>query len=300
MIIGICYNVATERTNGSLLSRGEAKHMKNIAIVFNSEKKRAKDELAKMESWLKEKGCGVFVLPSTSEDVPAVDFAVTLGGDGTMLSASRLFAPAGIPILGVNLGSLGFLAETNPVEVYGFLDKIIAEGYQIEERMMLNVTIESADKKITRTALNDCIIRSTDSGRVIRINVEADGEFVADYVGDGLIVSTPTGSTAYSLAASGPIVHPSISVFVLTPICPHTLAQRPMIISAKNILSMKFTSSSSRHKSMLSLDGQTNFSISASDKVVVSAGEKPLKLITNPERKYYGILREKLKWGERG
>jgi NAD+ kinase len=148
--------------------------------------------------------------------------------------------------------------------------------------------------------INDCIIHSGNNGRVISINAQVNGEFLADYVGDGLIIATPTGSTAYSLAASGPIVHPRLSVFILTPICPHALAQRPLIISTNDPLTLQIAPAAKQEQCIISLDGQTTYSLHARDTVTVAAAAMPLKLIVNPKRKYFQVLRTKLRWGERG
>ena len=274
--------------------------MKTVGIIYNDEKPRAIKETQKIKSWLKKRGCRAVVLPSSGKNAGKLDFAVCLGGDGTMLKASSFLAPAGVPVLGVNLGSLGFLAETNPEECCSFIDHILKEGFKTEERTMLSVGITKGSKKITHTALNDCMIHSGNNGRVITVSASVNGSFLADYVGDGLIVATPTGSTAYSLAASGPIVHPHLSVFLLTPICPHTLTQRPMIISASHTLSLTADSAVVREKPILSIDGQTSYLLNPGDKITVSLSRHPLKLIVNPKRKYLEVMRAKLGWGIRG
>jgi NAD+ kinase len=274
--------------------------VKKIGIIFNSEKPRAKAETGKLKEWLKGQGCSVTVLPSSAKKVPPLDFALCLGGDGTMLKTSKLLAPRQIPVVGINLGSLGFLAETDPGEIYSFLKKVLAGQFRVEERMMLSITITSSQRTITETALNDCTIHSGNNGRVITISANVNSEFLADYVGDGLIVATPTGSTAYSLAASGPIVHPHLSVFVLTPICPHTLAQRPLILSTNHCLTLRVHVPNIAEKPILSLDGQTNYRISEKDTITIAEAPTPLKVIVNPKQKYFQVLRKKLKWGERG
>ena len=274
--------------------------MKTVGIIYNDEKPRAIAETKKLKSWLTKRGCKTLVLPSSIENIREIDFALCLGGDGTMLKASRFLAPAEIPVLGINLGSLGFLAETNPKESYSFINNILKDNFQIAERTMLSIEVLKGKKKSSFTALNDCIIHSGNNGRVLKVTALLNGKFLGDYVGDGLIVSTPTGSTAYSLAASGPIVHPGLSVMLLTPICPHTLAQRPMLISSENTLSLSADSSNAREKPVLSIDGQTNIALGFRDSVTVSESSYPLKLIVNPKRKYLEILRKKLGWGIRG
>jgi NAD+ kinase len=165
---------------------------------------------------------------------------------------------------------------------------------------MLSVSIKKGSKTIEHTALNDCIIHSGNNGRVIKVSAKIDGNFLADYVGDGLIVSTPTGSTAYSLAASGPIVHPLLSVLLLTPICPHTLTQRPMLLSTSHTLSITADSSAVREHPVLSIDGQTSIPLGFGDVITVTKSQYPLMLIVNQKRKYLEVLRSKLGWGIRG
>ena len=274
--------------------------MKKAGIIFNPDKPRAFSELKKLKSWLSKRNCRVLAIPSSASKIPALDFAVTLGGDGTMLKASRILAPKGIPVLGVNLGSLGFLAETNPNEVLPLLSKILAGNMDIEERMMLDIKLKQKNRAVSLSALNECIIHSGSNGRVITVSAKLDNDFLANYIGDGLIISTPTGSTAYSLAAFGPIVHPHLSLFILTPVCPHTLTQRPIIFSTRHTLSFKAVSQNVKEKPVLFIDGQQRFTLEHSDNVSISASPDPLRLIINPKRHYLRVLQAKLKWGERG
>lgn len=283
-----------------MLAVDERRFMKTVGIIFNPDKTRAKQELEKLSGWLRKKNCKVIILSSGGTKFPAMDFALSLGGDGTMLRVSRFLAPLEIPVLGINLGSLGFLAETDPKEMYSVLSELLEGKYEIEERMMLDVTIKSKNKTARHPALNDCVIHSGSNGRIITVTANINNEFLADYIGDGLIVATPTGSTAYSLAASGPIVHPHLSVFILSPVCPHTLAQRPLIVSTEHILSLQVTSKSELENPVLSLDGQISFLLKPKDLITITSYEKPLRLITNPKRNYFQVLRTKLKWGERG
>jgi NAD+ kinase len=274
--------------------------MKTVGIIYNDEKPRAIKETQKIKAWLKKHNCRPVILPSSAKKISGLDFAVCLGGDGTMLKASAVLAPADTPVLGVNLGSLGFLAETGPDECLAHIERILAGDYRIEERTMLAVSIKKGSKTIEHTALNDCLIHSGNNGRVITVTAKIDGDFLGDYVGDGLIISTPTGSTAYSLAASGPIVHPHLSVFLLTPICPHTLTQRPMLLSTHHTLSIMADSSTVREKPVLSIDGQTSMVLGSGDIITVTKSPYTLKLIVNQKRKYLEVLRSKLGWGIRG
>lgn len=274
--------------------------MKTFGIIYNPDKEKAKKSLQKIKEWLVKKKCKVVAIPSCTSKIPDIDYAVTLGGDGTMLMASRLLAPREIPVLGVNLGSLGFLAETDLTEVFSLLADVITDKFRVEERLMLFVEITGPKGRTTHLALNDCIIHAGASGRVVSVQALINDEFLADYIGDGLIVSTPTGSTAYSLAAQGPIVHPGLPVFVITPICPHTLTQRPLIISSNEKLTIKVVSKQNLEDPIVSIDGQINYNVNAKKVIDISLYEKPLRLITNPKRKYFQVLRKKLKWGERG
>ena len=271
-----------------------------MGIIYNDQKEKAIAELPKLKKWLKARGCAPIVFNSRKISLPKMDFAITLGGDGTMLKASRMLAATGVPVLGINLGSLGFLAETNTKELYVFLADIIKGKYTVDERAMLEIAVQrNGGKTILETALNDVIFHSGSNGRVITISSWLDENFIADYTGDGLIVATPTGSTAYSLASGGPIVHPDLSVFTLTPICPHTLTERPIIVSSAHTLRMK-AETYGTEKAAIFIDGQIRHEISDKDTVIVTLSPTPLKLITNPKRKYLKVLREKLRWGERG
>jgi NAD+ kinase len=274
--------------------------MKTAGIIFNPDKKRARDEMKRLKALIARKKCKAVVIPSDMKRLPHLDFAITLGGDGTMLKASRLLAPLGIPVLGVNMGSLGFLAETTPEEAPAVISDILSDNYMIEERMMIEININSKAGKTREFALNDITIHSGLSGRVININANINDEFLANYLGDGVIISTPTGSTAYSLAAMGPIVHPHLSLFIITPICPHTLTQRPLIVSTNHALSFVADVRNSKEKPLVSVDGQLNYPLGDGDTIAISASNNPLQLIINPKRKYFQILRAKLKWGERG
>ncbi|MCB4792153.1 MAG: NAD(+)/NADH kinase [Elusimicrobia bacterium] len=274
--------------------------MKKVGIIFNTEKKKAKEELQKLTGALENMGCKVIPISSSNQNVKNLDFALTLGGDGTMLKASRMLSIHKIPVLGINLGALGFMAETDSREVYSLLPAIVEGSYKIQKRMMLDITIKTGKKTIKHLALNDIIIHSGSKARVITITAKVNDEFIGDYIGDGLIVSSPTGSTAYSLAANGPIVHPNLSLFILTPICPHTLTQRPLIISSKYTINLSMDPKNKQSESIVSIDGQINYELGINDLIFIKEAKNPLKLIVNPNSKYLKVLRTKLKWGERG
>jgi NAD+ kinase len=274
--------------------------MKKVGIIFNPEKKKAKEELKKLSTFLKGMKCKAIPISSSSKNLKQLDFALTLGGDGTMLSASRMLSEHKIPVLGVNLGSLGFMAETDPSEVYSLLPKIAAGKYKIEERLMLEIEIKRGKKSVKHLALNEVILHSQSKARVIAITAKKNDELIGNYIGDGLIVSSPTGSTAYSLAANGPIVHPGLSLFILTPVCPHTLTQRPLILSAKNTITLSLSPTNKKIDPLITIDGQIIYKIKPNDKIIIKQAKNPLKLIVNPNNRYLEVLRTKLKWGERG
>jgi NAD+ kinase len=278
----------------------------NSAVIFlNENKPEAVRMLKVVLKLLKARGVRVWVGQSGSvlEKLRIADIAIALGGDGTMLRAARILAPHSIPLLGINSGGLGFLSGTDSSEFRRYCNAILKGKFVLEERWMVEVTAWRGTKKIfgPHIALNDCVIRCADQARAISLRARSAHNFVADYFGDGLIISTPTGSTAYSLAASGPIVDPSLDVLIIAPICPHTLTQRPLIVPAVAPFTVKLQTRSPREnpQALMSLDGQLGCALKVGDEVRIGRYEKPFKLLLNPKRSYYEILRRKLKWGER-
>lgn len=261
--------------------------MKNILILTNKEKTKAVKIARKISGWLKK------------QKIPDIKkFAIVLGGDGTMIKSSRQLAKKNIPLFGVNLGKMGFLAETNAKNAGALLKKIIAGNYKTEERNMLEIDIYRGKKLLhTFTALNDAVIKNGRTARVINLKLFINRKFVSDIVGDGIIVSTPTGSTAYSLAAGGPIVHPKTKNIILTPIAPHALTQRPVIIPDDYLISVVINSN---HKDvMLSVDGQKDLVLSMGDTVRIRKSKTPVRLITAGSIDYFELLRKKFNWGKR-
>ena len=252
-----------------------------LAIVYNKDKILAIKEQQKLKKWLLLNEIKYIVIKEKLPKNEKLCAVVTLGGDGTMLKASRMLAPHKIPILGVNLGSLGFLAETSPKEMYGAIKNIVAGKFTLKERAVLAVKIESKSRTINELAINDCIAHSGTNGRIVTVKAYLNDNFLGDYIGDGLIVATPTGSTAYSLAANGPIVHPHLDVLVLTPIFPHTLNQRPFIVPAnKSVLTLK-VNTDAKEKPVIYIDGQIKHELNADDKIEISLFSEPLYLIKN-------------------
>jgi NAD+ kinase len=225
------------------------------------------------------------------------DLLLVLGGDGTLLAAARVAAPKGIPILPINMGSLGFLTSFMLEELYPALEDILAGRLTISERVMLHVQLERAGKTIDKqSVLNEVVINKGALARMIELELIIDNDFVCRYRADGLIVASPTGSTAYSLSAGGPIVHPAVESFIITPICPHTLSDRPVVVRDTSIIEMKL--SAGTESVFLTLDGQKGIPLQQTDRVRINRAPKLLKLIQTPNKSYFEILRNKLKWGE--
>ncbi len=235
--------------------------------------------------------------------LPLADIAIALGGDGTMLRTARYLAPHAVPLFGINSGGLGFLSGSDASDLRRNLQVVLDGGFELEERWMIVVEVYRGDKKTfgPHIALNDCVIRCGDQARAITLKAYSADLFLANYFGDGLIVSTPTGSTAYALAAGGPVVDPRLNALLVAPICPHTLTQRPLIIPAEHPLSVRLAQRNvhERPMALMSLDGQLGCSLKLGQEVRMRRYEKPFRLLLNPKRSYFEILRRKLKWGER-
>jgi NAD+ kinase len=222
---------------------------------------------------------------------------LVLGGDGTLLAAARVAAPLGIPILPINMGSLGFLTSFKLEEMYPALEDILAGRFSCSERVLLDAALEREGAVIERQSLvNEACINKGALARMIDLKLTIDAEFVCRYRADGLIVATPTGSTAYSLSAGGPIVHPAVESWVITPICPHTLSDRPLVVRDSSLVEVDL--SAGTESVFLTLDGQTGIPMQAGDRVLMKRAAEKLKLIQPPKKSYFEILRSKLKWGE--
>jgi len=235
--------------------------------------------------------------PHRKADIPRmVDLIVVLGGDGTLLSVARLLVDYEVPLLGINLGSLGFLTEVPRHEMIGTLEKVFAGDVRIEKRLLLKTEVlRQGELVASSSCLNDVVVSKGTLARMIRLHILVDGQFVTGLRADGLIVATPTGSTAYCLSAGGPIVHPANDVIVLTPISPHVLTNRPVILPDTSRIEIRLISE--EENSMVTFDGQVGFSLRCGDVIEVRAAENRLNLIVSPERNYFEVLRTKLKWG---
>ena len=233
------------------------------------------------------------------EQLPAlVDLLIVLGGDGTLLAAARLLGEHTVPILPVNLGGLGFLTSVTLDELYPILQQIIEGKHRISERVLLQAEVIRDGNVVARQrALNDAVLNKGPLARMVDLNLQIDGSYVCSYKADGLIISTPTGSTAYSMAAGGPIIYPTVEAFLITPICSHTLTNRPLVVPNTNRIELDFES---REEAVfLTLDGQVGVDLKRGDLVVISKVPNKLRLVRPARKTYFEILRSKLKWEER-
>ncbi len=287
-----------------------------VGILAKARLNAATPHLLEIGEWLTTRGFSPVFETGTADLMPSaagrevvtqsvlargVDMVVVLGGDGTLLSMADSIGDAGsnIPILGVNFGSLGFLTEVTLPDLYRSLDAALAGRGHIEERMMLRATTRRDGTVFERSiALNDVVITKAARSRMIDLSVSVSDEFVTRVKADGLIVATPTGSTAYNLSAGGPIVEPSVDALLLTPIAPHTLTNRPVVIPANAIVRVQ-PNMTDRDEAYVTFDGQAGFQLQVGDDIEVRRAEKPLRLIRSSTRSYFAVLRTKLKWGER-
>lgn len=268
-----------------------------IGIIYNHLKPNAKQYCNKISAWLKNKNIKVKNISYKLNRNPGVDFIISLGGDGTMLRISRLVSKYSIPVMGVNMGTLGFLTDTDIKNVFNSLENILSNGIEYEERMMLDIEIATKNGTVKTTALNDCVIRSIYNGRLTSIDSFINKKFLSSYKGDGIVIATPTGSTAYSLALSGPIIYPTLSLFIVSPISPHTLTHRPMILDCNNVLEFTSTDDNKKSDLIVSVDGQENYILDKNKKVKIKMFSKKAKLIRDRNYSYFDTLKTKLKWG---
>jgi NAD+ kinase len=271
--------------------------IKRVVLVAKAgarENIRVAEELGE---WLEKRGIEVH-FNTKSELPPDADLAIVAGGDGTLLSAARDAAPLGIPILGINLGSLGFLTELQPDEVFAEMEAVLDGKFEIEKRQALRVR-HLRDGKLRQeyALLNDAVIGKSALARMITIELRIDSERVATYTADGLIISTPTGSTAYNLSAGGPILEPSMRAFVISPICPHTMTYRPLVVPATVLVEASLLSTD--EAAYLTLDGQIGIPLENGDSISVDTHPSPVQLVRVAGRGFFEVLRRKLRWGER-
>jgi NAD+ kinase len=226
------------------------------------------------------------------------DLVIVLGGDGTFIHAARLVAGRPVPILGINLGSLGFMTEISSRETFAALDEVLAGHLMTEARMKLTCRLLRANEVVLHDdVLNDVVISKGAMARIGDHEMLVDGQYVTTFKADGVIVATPTGSTAYSLSAGGPVVHPAVDAIILTPICPHALTQRPIVVPGGQVVSVVHRGDSQEF--YLTLDGQAGLALQSGDRLEVRRSENRVILVRNPRLDYFGMLRQKLRWGER-
>jgi NAD+ kinase len=284
--------------------------IRSVAIISRPRRADVAAVVPPLLAWLKERGVAVYyddvtadcVSPGSTghprETLPALaDMIIVLGGDGTLLATARLMGERNIPILPVNLGGLGFLTSVTLKDFYPVLEQALNGEARFSERVVLDSQVLRNGQTIHRNrALNDAVLNKAAMARMIDLQLRVNGEFVCNYKADGLIISTPTGSTAYSLAAGGPIVYPIVSAFVITPICPHTLTNRPLVSPDTARVEISFVGDPPVY---LTLDGQVGTELAAGDIITVSALEQRLFLVRPQQKSYFSVLRDKLKWGER-
>ncbi len=284
--------------------------MKAIGLIANKDKDNVLNLLQFVINWLKQRGVKIMMDQETSsilddsssfftseEMANHCDCILVLGGDGTMLNTARIAAPWNIPLLGINLGRLGFLSEIDIPNVEEGLEKLLHGEYQIEKRMMLQAQVLRQGKLLdVSIALNDAVITKGAFSRLIRLQTNIDGEKVAVYPVDGIIVASPTGSTAYSLSAGGPVVIPEMDLMILTPICPHSLWARPLIIASNSQLKVKLLSDNA--EVMLTMDGQHAFRLEQNDEIMVTKAPYKANFIKLSGRSFYSVLHSKLNEGD--
>ncbi len=284
---------------------------KHVAIFAKLHDPRCQGIAHELVAWLEAKGCTPLVDAHLAKHIDynkgsaqeiileKAELVVVLGGDGTLLSVARIFYGIDIPILGINLGSLGFLTEVTVDELYSVLERALENNQLTSRRMMLEATIHRDGNQLEQfRALNEIVINKGAIARIVDLETCVNKHPLTTFKSDGLIISTPTGSTGYSMSAGGPIIHPSMSCLVITPICPHTLTNRPIVVTDDSVVSITVKSSFDE-KVYLTMDGQTGFELQEGDSVEVRKAPAATSLIVSRNRDYFELLRTKLKWGER-
>ncbi|MEW6379819.1 MAG: NAD(+)/NADH kinase [bacterium] len=289
--------------------------IKNIGIFCKPDQQRAPKVLSELLAWIRARELVPYLectaaelvsFPDKAHVLPladlaaAIDLLIILGGDGTLLRAAHVIEGKSIPILGVNLGSLGFLTEITIPELIPALAAIIGAGsYAVDERMTLEASfsLDNSPEAKRACALNDVVFsKGIHESQLIELSIRVDGIWINKFLADGLIISTPTGSTAYSLSAGGPILHPSMHAILITPICPHILTNRPIVVPDNQVIGV---TSKSKKTILLTVDGEFRKEISCDEEILIKKGSSKIRLIKAPNKDYYQVLRTKLKWGER-
>ncbi len=283
---------------------------KTIGIISRPRRSNLAEVVPELLRWLERRGVATLYDAETGSSLKGggeaksrhevaqrADLLLVLGGDGTLLAAAREAAVRGIPVLPINMGSLGFLTSFTVQELYPALEDALNGHSTIDERVLLMVERINANQILgQQRVLNDAVVHKGTMARMIELELHIDDGFVCRYRADGLIVATPTGSTAYSMSAGGPIVHPAVESTLITPICPHTLNDRPIVVPNTSVVELHLSGASD--SVFLTLDGQTAIQLQSGDRVRIQRAAERLKLIRTPSKTYFEILRSKLKWGE--
>lgn len=288
--------------------------IKRIGVIVKPHQPDALETLCRLTKWLSQRGITLVGPPEIereriehqtgciidvvhdSELAQQVDLMLVLGGDGTMIATARMIGDAQVPVIGVNYGGLGYLAEFPLEELFPALDSILAGQYRVQQRLMLSVELWRGEELVTRNrVLNDVVVNKSALARIIEIEAYLNEQFVNLFRADGLIVATPTGSTAYNLSAGGPIIYPSMNAVVITPICPFTLSNRPIVVPDDSMIEVRLMTEN--EEVALTLDGQVGFPLQAGDRAVICKSDTAFNLVQPPTRNYFEVLRDKLKWG---
>jgi len=288
--------------------------IKRVGIVLKPHQPDALKTMCELATWLAERGITLVGGPEiererikqqtgcaveqveTDKLGASVDLILVLGGDGTMIATARVLGDSEVPVLGVNYGGLGYLAEFRIEELYTALESILSGNYRLDKRVMLDVELMRSDESLTSNrVLNDVVINKSALARIIEIEAYFNRQFVNSFRADGLIVSTPTGSTAYNLSAGGPVIYPSMNAVVITPICPFTLSNRPIVVPDDAVIELCLKTD--QEDVALTLDGQVGFPLKVEDRVVIRKSQTTFSLVQPMNRNYFDVLRDKLRWG---
>ncbi len=279
-----------------------------VAVVGRHDVSRVSEPMSLLIRHLTKAGVAVVTAKDMALDLPVervekselanhADLVIAIGGDGTMLYAGGIVGSSGIPLFGMNHGRLGFLADVTPDDMIASVDHVLGGEYTVEERLLLDARLSMADgQTVLATAFNDVVLQRHGTGRMVDFEASVAGQFVNTHSGDGLIVATPTGSTAYALSCGGPIIEPQLDAVVIVPICPHTLTDRPIVIAAGQEIEIRLLEREDTQAD-ISVDGHALGAIQSDDKLTINAAEKRIHLIHPPGYDFYGILRSKLLWG---
>jgi NAD+ kinase len=282
--------------------------IQKVGIIANIAKEQSPACTASLRDWMEARGLQVYLEEGIAAKIGAapgvergklgslVDLLVVFGGDGTILRTARVVQDRQVPIVGINLGAFGYLTEVNLNEMFSALEVILSGDFQIEKRMMLDVKINGAEESYQGgSVLNDVVINRGNLSRIVDLETTVNGHYLTTFKADGLIIATPTGSTAYSLAAGGPIVFPELYSIIINPICPHTLTNRPIILPESAVIEV--TSRSLEQGATVTLDGQVSFTVKSGDSITIKKSRYITTLVSSPHRGYFEILRTKLGWG---